>query len=259
MSEETERCEYGVLGCPHPQLGLCASHERDALSERGTTLSCGHDVRWLDASVCAWCETVDEVRRGSATAVAAAYEDAARIAEKISARWYALGPEGAGDPAEEVAAAIRERARNSSSGAIHDKALERVDETAGLNPIESSSNHRDRTEPKAEAGIDLVRAERQRQIDVERWSPQHDDDHDIGQLSAAGACYALYDSSEGDEVPDEWPWDESDWKPKDTKRNLVRAAALIVADLDRILRDEQEATRIRASMRTPPRASDKGK
>jgi hypothetical protein len=83
--------------------------------------------------------------------------------------------------------------------------------------------------------LDDVYAERQRQIDVERWTPEYDDQHDHGELARAGACYALHSEPVGN-VGDYlrfWPWDADSWKPKDRRRNLIRAAALIVAEIER--------------------------
>jgi hypothetical protein len=88
--------------------------------------------------------------------------------------------------------------------------------------------------------IDEIAAERRRQIEAEGWSPEHDDDHLSGDLAVAGACYAMEGANMGDMyprtngVPDLWPWTDDTWKPKDTRRNLVRAAALIVAELERM-------------------------
>ena len=31
-----------------------------------------------------------------------------------------------------------------------------------------------------------------------------------------------------------WPWNEAAWKPKDARRDLVRTAALIVAEIERL-------------------------
>lgn len=89
--------------------------------------------------------------------------------------------------------------------------------------------------------IEEIEAERQRQIDAEGWTPKHDDGHGNGQLARAAACYALADNgnpiSRG--VPFEWPWARSWWKPKDRRRNLIRAGALIVAEIERLDRQER--------------------
>ena len=36
--------------------------------------------------------------------------------------------------------------------------------------------------------------------------------------------------------PDDWPWSDKWWKPKDKIRDLVRAGALIAAEIDRLQR-----------------------
>ena len=87
--------------------------------------------------------------------------------------------------------------------------------------------------------LDDVAAERQRQMDVEGWSPEHDDGHERFQLASAGAAYALhvYLSSGAypdPGMPDFWPWRKWDWRPKDARRDLVRSAALIVAEIERL-------------------------
>lgn len=78
-----------------------------------------------------------------------------------------------------------------------------------------------------------VLAERQRQISEEGWTPEHDDKkHLPGELELAAASYLCAD--EGSAPPAIWPWDWSWWKPKDRRRNLVKAGALILAELERI-------------------------
>lgn len=93
---------------------------------------------------------------------------------------------------------------------------------------------------------DDVLAERQRQIEAEGWTVEHDDKHDAGELAAAGAAYALnaadqlHPYSQGDggnEVPMCWMWDKQWWKPKNPRRDLVRAAALLIAEIERLDRD----------------------
>lgn len=101
-------------------------------------------------------------------------------------------------------------------------------------------------------GAGLIIAERARQIAVEGWSEEHDDAHNDGELAAAGAAYALnaadqiHPYSQGDggnEQPFCWPWDGQWWKPKDPLRDLVRAGALIAAEIDRLLRVEAKHDR----------------
>ncbi len=88
-----------------------------------------------------------------------------------------------------------------------------------------------------------VLAERQRQIDEEGWTPEHDDAHIGHQLAYAAQSY-LYPSYSRDKFPLTnlcplgWPWDESQWKPKSYRQNLVRAGALIIAEIERLDRQE---------------------
>lgn len=91
-----------------------------------------------------------------------------------------------------------------------------------------------------QAVFDVI-AERARQVEGEGWSPEHDDAHGDGSIAAAASCYArdaalrargLPGLREG--VPLDWPWARSWWKPRDERANLVRAGALILAEIERI-------------------------
>lgn len=101
-----------------------------------------------------------------------------------------------------------------------------------------------------DAARDML-AERRRQVEAEGWTPQHDDEHDKGEMARAAACYALHAGScfawradayqsakphEGNPAAQDslWPWDMQWWKPKDPRRDLVRAGALILAELERL-------------------------
>jgi len=84
-----------------------------------------------------------------------------------------------------------------------------------------------------------VLAERERQISAEGWTTEHDDEHGKGELSDAAACYALFwpfnAGKTAKPVPANfWPWSLEDWKPSDRRRNLVKAGALILAEIERI-------------------------
>lgn len=85
-----------------------------------------------------------------------------------------------------------------------------------------------------------VLAERQRQVEAEGWTPEHDDQHDSGAMAIAGACYALWDAKglqvQTVNVGNLWQWTgwgASWFKPKDKRRNRVRAAALLLAEIER--------------------------
>lgn len=89
-----------------------------------------------------------------------------------------------------------------------------------------------------------VLAERQRQISAEGWTPEHDDEYDPGTLAAAAAAYTLHAADHlnpysqgdgGDEAPVMWPWvPASTWKPTTPRRDLVKAGALIIAEIERL-------------------------
>lgn len=86
----------------------------------------------------------------------------------------------------------------------------------------------------ATAMIDVI-AERLRQQEKEGWTPEHDDQHNEGQIAAAAACYA-HASYLGNDFRFRayWPWSDEWWKPKSPRENLVRAAALLVAEIERL-------------------------
>ena len=98
------------------------------------------------------------------------------------------------------------------------------------------------------ASILAIAAERRRQIDVEGWTAEHDSNHARGALALAGACYALSAASRrfrdagADRLANNikasadclWPWEKGWWKPQDNRRDLVRAGALIAAELDKM-------------------------
>jgi hypothetical protein len=84
-------------------------------------------------------------------------------------------------------------------------------------------------------GVYLIAEERSRQIAAEGWTADHDDDHCSGELVAAAICYASALGAKT-QCPRFWPWDASWWKPRDEIRNLVKAGALISAEIDRLQR-----------------------
>lgn len=88
-------------------------------------------------------------------------------------------------------------------------------------------------------GSELISAERRRQVEVEGWTPEHDDEHQYGELAIAAAKYAerAHERSMPFLPPRGWPWFSCWWKPSpDPVRNLVKAGALIAAEIDRLLR-----------------------
>lgn len=105
------------------------------------------------------------------------------------------------------------------------------------------------SQPAAEAtaspAVRDVIAERERQKSVEGWTPEHDDEHYRGELAAAGAAYALHGAAHAamggkratySHVAEAvvWPFDGAWWKPQDARRDLVKAGALILAEIERL-------------------------
>lgn len=99
-------------------------------------------------------------------------------------------------------------------------------------------------------GVELIADERERQVSQEGWTAEHDRAHVGGELVKAADCYIYAAVAAGTqrieslmEVPcangpwgPSWPWHKSWWKPsKDPVRNLVKAAALAAAEIDRRL------------------------
>ena len=90
--------------------------------------------------------------------------------------------------------------------------------------------------------------ERARQLQIEGWTPEHDDQHTESELHRHAMCYAarwrygwdpeagpgqMMKVVDGVEVPGGWVWDASAWKPKDALHDLKRAGALLLAEIAR--------------------------
>ena len=98
-------------------------------------------------------------------------------------------------------------------------------------------------------GVELIAAERQRRIDAEGFTAKYDDVHTHGELASAGAAYAETAGNQGRGFRCVgkgykmgsmcWPtnWELEWFKPSDDPiRNLVKAGALICAEIDRLQR-----------------------
>jgi len=126
--------------------------------------------------------------------------------------------------------------------------------------------------PQTNQGIMRIVKERMRQVLEEKFTAQHDDEHDHGELAKAAVCYAsplpIYVASEltkGFQFSDPWPW-SSRWDKRmqygenRVKRSfrpthpcscslderidlLTKAGALIAAEIDRLLRIRERTER----------------
>lgn len=85
-------------------------------------------------------------------------------------------------------------------------------------------------QPATAAARDVL-AERQRQVEREGWTPEHDDAYADSQLAHAAAAYAY---PKLHTVVRVWPWANSWFKPGQPRHNYVRAAALLLAEIERI-------------------------
>lgn len=96
-----------------------------------------------------------------------------------------------------------------------------------------------------EAGTGMIAIERLRQMATEGYDSTHDDGHQKAELTSAAAAYCMAacnqivypDESLPSSEPPMWPFAQAYWKPhRDPVRNLVKAGALIAAEIDRVLR-----------------------
>jgi hypothetical protein len=95
----------------------------------------------------------------------------------------------------------------------------------------------------SQAALDVL-AERRRQIEAEGYDPAHDDEHVNDEIAAMAAYYAMPEAARA------WPANETgygdNWgaaiiphgwhmpRPCDRRRELVKAAALLLAEIERL-------------------------
>ncbi|HHT0057610.1 ead/Ea22-like family protein [Raoultella planticola] len=79
-----------------------------------------------------------------------------------------------------------------------------------------------------------VLAERQRQVAAEGWTAERDDGYQNSELADAAACYAIHAHNQGFSTPAHWPWSTTWWKQTNPRRDLVKAGALILAEIERL-------------------------
>lgn len=108
-------------------------------------------------------------------------------------------------------------------------------------------------------GAELIAQERQRQIEAEGWTPDHDDQHVRHELAWAASCYAApetvyrvrVDPERGVYWEEPWPTEIGSargnpypfpWRRPECDRitQLVKAGALIAAEIDRLRRAEED-------------------
>lgn len=107
------------------------------------------------------------------------------------------------------------------------------------------------------SGIELIAEERQRQIDVEGYSAQHDSQHPTSEFVYAAIAYTesakvgincmeMGNTDEMEimvrkaEMGMDFPWGFASFKPSTDVRDLVKAGALIAAAIDRLQMETKE-------------------
>ena len=101
------------------------------------------------------------------------------------------------------------------------------------------------------AALDVIR-ERHRQIYEEGHAKEKDDCQTFGELAGAAAFYAMnaiasHALTEGlratiaEASQALWPWRRKHWKPTTKRRDLVKAGALIIAEIERLDRAESKS------------------
>lgn len=86
--------------------------------------------------------------------------------------------------------------------------------------------------------IQQIEEERESQIVEHACTAEVDNEYMQGELAQAAAAYALAFKEPTDRL---WPWvrvgeGRSTWKPSTHRRNVVKAAALLIAELERLER-----------------------
>lgn len=101
-------------------------------------------------------------------------------------------------------------------------------------------------EDTSKAIIDVMN-ECDRQWNEKGYTAAHDDEvNKQGELAWAAACYAVAGGAECvigmNNIPYAlWPWAMESFNPKDRRKDLVRAAALLVREIERLDRADKRA------------------
>lgn len=118
-------------------------------------------------------------------------------------------------------------------GAIdHQGAAGRIGELVGLELLLNAGG--------AGRGVTAIAQERRGQIEREGYAPSEDDAYTAGELAQAACAYITWEWSEAHDrdrhMALHWPmgWDLAAFKPKDRRSDLVRAGALLAAEIDRL-------------------------
>jgi hypothetical protein len=86
--------------------------------------------------------------------------------------------------------------------------------------------------------VELTQAEQdvlaERQSQRAKWGDANDDEH-YWEITEAAICYAQgFATLTRHTFEQRWPWEHSAFKPRGRRENIVRATAMLIAELDRI-------------------------
>lgn len=98
-------------------------------------------------------------------------------------------------------------------------------------------------DPVRQQFLNQIADERARQESDEGCTAEGDDSYIKGELAWVAAAYAVVGTAEGQYVAENalWPdeWAPELFKPSSPERNLIKAGALILAELERLARARQ--------------------
>lgn len=130
---------------------------------------------------------------------------------------------------------VRVKSDGGYEGPIHDSKLEDVRKKSGeWLPLTLAGGIPELESRTVTAAASDVLAERQRQVTAEGWTAERDDGYQNSELADAAACYAIHAHNQGFSTPDHWPWSQDWWKQTSPRRDLVKAGALILAEIERL-------------------------
>ena len=129
---------------------------------------------------------------------------------------------------------IQSEAVGGDTGTLPDEARQLVEDAIDLElRLEAVVDHV-LAQSATPAARDVL-AERRRQVEVKGRSAERDDHYAGSELAVAAGCYAIWgETLPRSRPPTLWPFHRDWWKPTTRRRNLVKAAALLLAEIERI-------------------------
>ncbi|RMM37233.1 hypothetical protein ALQ80_00655 [Pseudomonas coronafaciens pv. oryzae] len=92
----------------------------------------------------------------------------------------------------------------------------------------------EKSSPTLNSAARDVIAERQRQVSAEGYSLYRDDAYVKGEMAEAASVYSRL-AGQPTSMSSAWPWGQDKFKPSsDRRRDLVKAGALILAEIERL-------------------------